>query len=90
MPTRLSRHTLTETAELAAALRVARRLFPEATDGDRLRCLVKLGAESLQQRAQDDLREQRRRAQLALVEGGEPSDEQALVLADTLDAQDAS
>ena len=90
VPTRHPRHTLTETEEVAIALRSARELLPDCTDGQRLRRLVALGAETLSERAERELRERRRQAQLALMGSAHSENELALILADTLDEPDAA
>ncbi len=90
VPTRHPRHTLTETDDVARALRSARELLPDLTDGQRLRRLVAVGAEALSEDAERELRERRRHAQLALIDSGGSENELALILADTLDEPDAA
>ncbi len=77
MPTTRPRHTLTETDELAAALRVAGEHWPEQRD-DRtalLRALVARGAESLEreERARGDEHARRVRAAAGAATGSFPA-----------------
>ncbi len=77
MPTTRPRHTLTETDELAAALRVAGEHWPAQRD-DRaalLRALVVRGAESLERedQGQRDERERRVRSAAGAATGSFPA-----------------
>lgn len=50
MPTALPRFQVTETAEVARALRIAEKAWPELTRGERVKLLLASGAENLERR----------------------------------------
>lgn len=86
VPTSHRRHSLTESSEVAEALRDARRLLPDRSDGQRLRELVSLGARALAEREHQERLAHRRTAQRALLVSDSSDDEQAMVLNDLLDS----